>query len=119
MNNTSIKTAKAKVDFSWQIFTVFAFAILATMIPLESFAANDNPFQTVLCNVVNFFTGPIGKAIATIAVIFVGIGALMGKISWGLAFIVAVGIALVFGAAALVNAVSSGVPGSTGQSCGG
>jgi type IV secretion system protein VirB2 len=120
MNNTSsVQSAKETVDTSWQLLSLLVVGLLVSMLPSMSFAQNaaTTPFDTVICNVVNFFTGTTGKAIATIAVIFVGIGALMGKISWGLAFIVAVGIALIFGAASIVNAVATGVSGSGGAGC--
>lgn len=57
----------------------------------------------VLCTVVGWFTGTIGKAIATLAIIVVGIGALMGKVSWGMAIIVGLGVGVVFGASNIVD----------------
>jgi type IV secretion system protein VirB2 len=94
------------IDLSWQLFLVFAIVIGVSMIPMESFAAA-NAIQNTLCKVVGLFTSTTGKAIATLAVIIVGVGALMGKVSWGLALIVALGIALVFGAASIVDAIDS------------
>ena len=104
---TKIETRKSIVDQSWQLFLVFAVVVGASMLPGEAFAAL-NSVEAAMCNVVNLLTSTTGKAIATIAVIVVGIGALMGKISWGLALIVALGIALVFGAATIVDAVATG-----------
>jgi len=43
----------------------------------------------------------------------VGVGALLGKISWGMALIVAIGVALVFGAGTIVQAL-----GATTADCG-
>ena len=64
----------------------------------------------VLCNVVNWFSGPVGGGIATLAIIVVGIGALMGKVSWGMAIIVGLGVGVIFGAPSIVKALSpSGV----------
>jgi type IV secretory pathway VirB2 component (pilin) len=60
----------------------------------------------VLCRVVGWFTGTVGKGIATLAIIVIGIGALMGKVSWGMAIIVGVGVAVVFGAPTLVNEIA-------------
>lgn len=57
----------------------------------------------VLCTVVGWFTGTIGKAIATLAIIVIGIGALMGKVSWGMAIIVGLGVGVVFGAGNIVD----------------
>ena len=94
------------VDTAWQLFLVFAVVLGTMMIPMEALAAA-NPIEQVLCNVVAFMTSTTGKAIATIAIIVVGLGALMGKISWGMALIVALGVALVFGASKIVEALGS------------
>lgn len=56
-----------------------------------------------LCNAKNQLTGPAGKAIAMIAVIAIGLGALFGKISWGLAIMVGTGVAVIFGADTIVT----------------
>jgi type IV secretion system protein VirB2 len=62
----------------------------------------------VLCTVVGWFIGNTGKGLATIAITVIGIGALLGKVSWGMAIIVGVGVAIVFGAAGIVNAMNAG-----------
>ncbi|MDX2096071.1 MAG: TrbC/VirB2 family protein [Alphaproteobacteria bacterium] len=61
----------------------------------------------VLCNVVGWFTGPVGAGIATLAIIVIGIGALMGKVSWGMAIIVGLGVGVIFGAGTIVEVLSS------------
>ncbi len=112
--NTNIKSSKQMIDTAWQLFLVFAVVLGTMMIPMEAFAtAAGNPIQDVMCNVVIFMTSTTGKAIATIAIIVVGLGALMGKISWGMALIVALGVALVFGAGKIVEAL-----GGEGGDCG-
>lgn len=57
----------------------------------------------VLCNVVSFFMGNIGRGLATLAVIALGVGALFGKVSWGLAVTVGVGIGAMFGAPLIIT----------------
>ncbi len=116
MRNTSIQSAKATIDLGWQMFLSLAVVLAATMIPFDSFAQagqDSNAFETVLSNVICLFTGTTGKAIATVAVIAVGIGALLGKISWGMALIITIGIALVFGAAGIVNIIGAGAGNSS------
>lgn len=77
------------------------------MMPDLAFATDvDTPMGNVLCVVVQWFTGNTGKGLATIAVTVIGIGALLGKVSWGMAIIVGIGIAIVFGAAGIVNSLS-------------
>ncbi len=66
----------------------------------------------VLCSVVAWFTGSVGKGIATLAIIIIGVGALMGKVSWGMAIIVGIGVAVIFGASNIVSEL-----GGTGTNC--
>ena len=101
------------IDTAWQLFLAFAIVLGAMMVPIDALAAN--PIEIVMCNVVFFMTGTTGKAIATIAIIVVGLGALMGKISWGMALIVALGVALVFGAATIVDNLGGEGTDCTGQ----
>lgn len=62
----------------------------------------------VLCTVVDWIYGPVGTGIATLAIIIIGIGALMGKVSWGMAIIVGIGVAVIFGAGSIVNELNAG-----------
>ncbi len=87
---------------------MLAFAV--TMLP-ELAMAGDT-IGDVLCNVVEWFTGPVGQGIATLAIIVIGVGALMGKVSWGMAIIVGVGVAVVFGASSIVDEL-----GADGSGC--
>lgn len=89
------------------LFVVYA----AMLVPADAWAfqagagAGGQPtgITNVLCTVVDWFTGTIGKAIATLAIIVIGIGALMGKVSWGMAIIVGLGVGVVFGAGNIVD----------------
>lgn len=67
-----------------------------------SAGAEKNTIAAVLCQVVNWFLGPVGRGIATLAIIVLGIGALMGKVSYGMALTTGVGIATIFGAEKIV-----------------
>ena len=89
-------------------------AYAAMLIPADAMAAvsigvgggtggEPTGLTNVLCTVVGWFTGTIGKAIATLAIIVIGIGALMGKVSWGMAIIVGLGVGVVFGAGNIVD----------------
>jgi type IV secretion system protein VirB2 len=105
----------------WHLVLMFAVVIGASMLPDAAMAstaasgsAPPNAIEQVFCNLVSILTGTTGKAIATVAIIAVGIGALLGKISWGMALIVALGVALIFGAATIVAAL-----GGSATSCSG
>jgi type IV secretory pathway VirB2 component (pilin) len=85
-------------------------AYAAMLLPVDALAggyqpaANDSAvLGDLLCGVAGWFTGAVGKGIATLAIIVIGIGALMGKVSWGMAIIVGLGVAVVFGAPTIVD----------------
>jgi type IV secretory pathway VirB2 component (pilin) len=65
----------------------------------------DNTFNVVYCSLVNWFNGPLGKGMATVGIIILGLGALYGKVSWGLAIIAGIGMALIFGGTTIVDAL--------------
>ena len=91
-------------------------SVVALMLPEFALANNaaDTQISNTLCNVVNWLNGSTGRAIATIAIIVVGVMALAGRLNWSMAIIVVAGIALVFGAKVIVQALSGG-----GTACGG
>ena len=86
---------------------------LYVMLISSAFALNEtvSPMGTVLCNVAAFFYGNLGRGLATLAVITLGIGGMLGKVSWGLAVTVGVGIAVVFNAPSIVAALGGGIAG--------
>lgn len=87
---------------------LFAMALLAPDVAM----AGGNPLGETLCKVVAWFDGPTGQGIATLAIIIIGVGALLGKVSWGMAIIVGLGVAVIFGAGDLVSELSD-----DGSSC--
>ena len=98
----------------WQICLVFMLAAVILAMPDVTLAADGDTIGDTLCAVVGWFTGKVGQGIATLAIIVVGVGALMGKISWGMAIIVGIGVAVIFGAATIVEEL--GADGAAGCS---
>ena len=90
----------------WHNAIAFMACALTVALP-DLAAATGNPIADVLCDVVDWMTGPVGAGIATLAVIIIGVGALLGKVSWGMAIIVGLGVAIVFGAPAVIESMSS------------
>jgi type IV secretion system protein VirB2 len=103
-----------------------ALAYAACLLPMDALAANVSigigggmgggggdsaTIGGLLCRVANWFTGSVGQGIATLAIIVIGIGALMGKVSWGMAIIVGIGVAVIFGAPTIVGELSGGLQG--------
>lgn len=93
--------------------TIIAGLGLASPGSVAKAGCNSGNLEMVYCSVINWFNGPLGKGMATVGIIIIGLGALYGKVSWGLAIICAVGVALIFGGTTIVNAL--GADGS--QSC--
>ena len=105
-----MKTQTKDLSLAWQIsLMVMLSAVIITM-PDLAFAQNSNtPMGNVLCTAAGWFTGNTGKGLATIAITVIGIGALLGKVSWGMAMIVGIGVAIVFGAAGIINSMGGGI----------
>ena len=98
-----------------------AFALVMVILPniaMASASGGTDAISQVLCNVLGQLQGGIGKGIATIAIIVLGIGLFLGKLSWPLALATALGIGLIFGAASVVSWVTSNTSGiGTAGSC--
>ena len=101
-----MKTQTKDLSLAWQICLMVMLSVLVVATPDLAFAT-DTPMGNVLCTVVGWFTGNTGKGLATIAITVIGIGALLGKVSWGMAMIVGIGVAIVFGAAGIVSAMGA------------
>ena len=122
MSNSKSVQSQKMIDLAWHLTLIFAVGICVAMLPDMAVAGGgagggQNAIDAVFCNVVSLITGSTGKAIATVAVIAVGVGALLGKVSWAMALIVALGIALVFGAATIVNFIANGANGGNNLDC--
>lgn len=72
-------------------------------------AGNANAFgniDAVAGRILGFVTGPFGRTVATIAVVVLGMMAMFGKLAWDHAIKVIFGIAIVFGAASIIDALT-------------
>lgn len=94
------------------IFAIFSSAFAAsgtvTGIAVTSASGNGGEMQLVLCNVLKFITGTVGKTLASFIIIGVGLGFFTGKVSWGLLIGVTLGISAMFGAPAIISAITGG-----------
>lgn len=92
-------------------FLLFGFIVaITTSATNVSYAADtaEDGITGPLCKVVNLLTGPIGKGIATIAIVFLCFMLFVGKISWGVAIATAIGVAAIPAAPKLVAYVTDG-----------
>lgn len=91
MNNNN---ARRQMNAYVLLMLGFFATILYTILTTEVYA---NPpgsgLGDVLCNAIGLVNGSLGRGLSTIVVISLGVGAMFGKVSWGLATIVGVGIA--------------------------
>ncbi|KAF8817988.1 TrbC/VirB2 family type IV secretion system protein [Rickettsia endosymbiont of Cardiosporidium cionae] len=85
---------------------VFSLLLVMVFFPCTSFAAGEDGISCTLYKVTSQLTGPIGQGISIIAVVVLGIGLFLGKLSWGLAIATAVGIGIIFQAPKMVSWLS-------------
>lgn len=98
----------------WKVCFIALFAVFLSLIsPIyESKAApaaditEKNKITEILCNVTNVITGGVGRTIAILIVVSLAIALFLGKVTWGMAIAVAVGMGILFGAKDLVKAIS-------------
>lgn len=92
------------------IFAVFsmtgAFAASDETGLITDATGSGGDMQKVLCNVLVFVTGTVGKTLASFIIIGVGLGFFTGKVSWGLLIGVTLGISAMFGAPAIIGALT-------------
>lgn len=104
----STKAIHSKIDVSRRFALCFSLALAVLVcLPGDAYAAA-SPMGNVLCAIVAIAYGNFGRALATLAVISLGVGAMLGKVSWGLALTVATGISVVFNAHIIVSGLVGG-----------
>lgn len=111
MITETLKNIKIDKDVCWQVCVALCLTALIMMMPELSYAQNNSSNDAIsgtICTIVKQLTGPVGRGIATVAVVFVGIGLFLGKMSWGLAIAVGIGIGAIFGAGTIVNLLAEG-----------
>ena len=82
-------------------------ASLVLLHPALVWAQALDPVQNVADMFVTFLTGAFATSIAVIGLAVCGFMAMMGRLPWGAALAVIAGIILVFGAANLVDEIST------------
>ena len=95
MDGISHKTIKhlRRIARAYTLCSALAVAIYAANI--STAYATNSPMTYVLCTILTWLvTGSLPRGLTTCAIIMLGIGATLGKVSWGLAVTVAVGIAI-------------------------
>lgn len=83
------------------------FASLILLLPSLVFASGDTPVSQGLQYIINAMYGATGAAIATIAVMVVGLFCLGHVLKWSALGYTIIGISIIFGAGAIVSGVLS------------
>ncbi|MDP7151248.1 TrbC/VIRB2 family protein [Pelagimonas phthalicica] len=78
-------------------------AATMALIANPALAQDLSPIQSMLETVEAALTGPIGIAVATLAVIGTGFMCMMGRLNWGWFASVIIGIVLIFSAGTIVD----------------
>ena len=100
------KTLDRKALINAVSLTLLAFLLVILMV--STAYATNSAMGNALCNIVQIVYGNLGRGLATLAVVVIGVGATLGKTSWGLAMTVAVGIAVIFNAGTVVGYLGAG-----------
>jgi type IV secretory pathway VirB2 component (pilin) len=99
------------VAASMDLAAIYRFSLLSLltavlyMISCAQAFASINPTEigTVLCNATAIIMMDVGQGLATLAVVALGVGALFGKVTWGMALTTVTGIGTIFGAVGIVG----------------
>lgn len=90
---------------SKKMYTFISSIVLTLALPFATYA-NDGTMSGILCQGYGLFNGPLGQGMAIFAIVALGVGLFMGKITWGLVFAVAFGIGAIFGAPKIVKFIT-------------
>ena len=102
-------TIQTNSDFIWKTLLAVLFTAMITTnydVALAVEDAKDDAIGKQLCEVVKQLSGGIARSIATIAIIGVAGGLLLGKLNWVAALTVSVGVIIIFSAGRIVSFIS-------------
>ena len=93
---------------------MFSLLLLLALLIISSpeLAMAATPWEDSLDKIKGILTGGMAQGIATIAIVVLGIMAAAGKLEWGTAIKVIVGLVLIFGATNIVNWAKTAFSGS-------
>lgn len=93
------------------LLTLFTLFFMGSVSQNFAAAASTDEVTSVsgaMCNGYRIFNGPIGKTMALFAIVALGVGFFLGKVSWGTAIAIALGVGALFGAPTLVSLLTGG-----------
>jgi len=89
-------------------FLMLALAVVTALVP-QAASAGIGAVGSTVCTIYEcIMDGGMILAIATIAILFLGIGAFFGKVNWGLVIIIVLGLVVVTGAGTIAGYFATG-----------
>lgn len=104
--NIKIKEIKMFKNLTKKFFDKILF-LLISIIPISAFAGGETPVSDGLRYITNAMYGATGLAIATIAIMVVGLLCLGHFLKWVTLGYTIIGISIIFGAGSIVNGITS------------
>lgn len=100
---------------TFSVSMAFLLGVFIIMLPEASFAQSANIVANAICNIVKELQGPVARGVAAFGIIFLGFSLFLGKISWGVALALGIGIGAIFGANEIVDLIAGDE--GTGKAC--
>lgn len=73
------------------------------VLAMPAHSGNTPQVESTICNTIKILSGPVARGIAAFGIIFLGFSLFFGKISWGVALAIGIGIGAIFGANEIVQ----------------
>ncbi|UAT42751.1 TrbC/VirB2 family protein [Anaplasmataceae bacterium AB001_6] len=94
------------------LFTYYYYNIEYALAEAFDEKSADSIISQLFCNVQNIVSGTVAQGVAVLIIAITGYSFFMGKISTSMLFIISGGILLVFGAPAIIPAITKGLSAS-------
>jgi type IV secretion system protein VirB2 len=108
--SVDVKKTEQKLAFRFLALIFFSLILCLVVNLSTAYGADDstnvNEISKVMCNAIDLLTGSIGKSITVVIIISLGIMLLLGKVTWGVAIALAIGIGVIFGSTEFVQLLS-------------
>lgn len=90
----------------WKKLAALSLLTLLVIEPAVAHAAKATTISGAIDEVTKWMTGAVGKSLGVAAVMVMGLMALFGKLEWGFAGKVILGLALIYGASELSHVIT-------------